>query len=144
MNETFRPDDTIAEIAAAYSLDCIDIARSNFDTALDGSDASVELVEQMLGRLHEQLPLAKPSPAQIGAFAKMFGSYVGEVFRLKHGGTWGIVRVGEEEVAGMQANDGGWCFWPWDRARKRITDGPENNMWHYYLSLRDRAGRKGP
>jgi hypothetical protein len=140
MNETFRADVTIAEIAEAYCLDCIDIARSSFETELDGSDASVELVEQMLGRLHEQLPAAKPSPEQIGAFAKMFGSYVGEVFRQKHGATWGIVRVGDEEAAGMQATHGGWCFWPWGRAHQRITAGPENNMWHYYVSLLERAG----
>ena len=138
MNETFRADDNIAQIAEAYCLDCIDIARSNFDTELDRSEASVALVEEMLGQLHAQLPAARPTPEQIGAFAKMFGSYVGEVFRLTHGATWGIVRVGEEEMAGMQAQHGGWCFWPWGRAHKRITEGPENNMWHYYQSLVER------
>jgi len=139
MNETFRADDNIAQIAEAYALDCIDVARSNFETELDGSDASVELVEQMLGRLHEQLPAAKPTPEQIGAFAKMFGSYVGEVYRRQHGATWGIVRIGEEELAGMQATTGGWCFWPWGRAHERITEGAANNMWHYYQSLLDRT-----
>jgi hypothetical protein len=144
-NETFRADDNIAAIAAAYCLDCLDIARSNFKTELDGSDASIELVEQMLGQLHDQLHVAKPSAEEIGAFAKMFGSYVGEVYRLRHGGDWGIVRLGDQEFPGMQSTaGGGWCFWPWGRAHKRITEGPENNMWHYYQAMIQRAGHQEP
>jgi hypothetical protein len=134
-SETFRRDDNLARIAAAYCLDCLDVARGNFNTELDGSEASIALVEQMLGQLHDQLDVAKPTEEQIGAFAKMFGSYVGEVFRLKHGAEWGIVRIGDKEFPGMQSSSGGTTFWPWERAYNRITDGPENSMWHYYLAL---------
>jgi hypothetical protein len=133
--ESFRPDDNIARIAAAYCLDCIDVARANFQMELDGSDASIQRVEQMLGQLHDQLPAAKPSQEQIGAFAKMFGSYVGEVFRLKHGAEWGIVRLGDKEFPGMRSAADGLQFWPWERAYNRIIDGAENNMWHYYAAL---------
>jgi hypothetical protein len=143
MNETFRSDDNIARIAAAYCLDCIDVARLNFDTELDGSEASIALVEQMLGRLHDQLQIARPSEAQIGAFAKMFGSYVGEIYRLKYGAEWGIVRVGEKDFPGMQASTNALRFWPWERAYNRIVDGPENNMWHYYLALLQQTGQAG-
>jgi hypothetical protein len=134
-HETFRADDNIAAIAAAYCLDCIDVARTNFQVNLDGSDASIELIEQMLGQLQDQLPAAGPSQEQIGAFAKMFGSYVGEVFRLKHGAEWGIVRLGEMEFPGMRSAANGLQFWPWERAYKRIVEGPENNIWHYYVAL---------
>ena len=134
-NETFRSDDNIAAIAAAYCLDCLDVAKANFNTSLDGSEASIALVEQMLGQLHDQLPVAKPTEEQIGAFAKMFGSYVGEVFRLQRGAEWGIVRVGDKEFPGMQSAADGRRFWPWERAYNRIADGPENNIWHYYLAL---------
>ena len=142
-SETFRSDDNLAAVAAAYCLDCLDVARLNFDTNLDGSEASIALVEQMLGRLHEQLQIARPTEAQIGAFAKMFGSYVGEVYRLKHGAEWGVVRVDDKEFPGMQAAANGLQFWPWERAYNRIVDGPENNMWHYYLALLAQTGQAG-
>jgi hypothetical protein len=137
--ESFRADDNIARIAAAYCLDCIDVAKANFQMELDGSDASIELVERMLGELHDQLPTAKPSEEQIGAFAKMFGSYVGEVFRLKHGAEWGIVRLGETEFPSMRSSADGLQFWPWERSYKRIIEGPENNIWHYYVALVERG-----
>lgn len=139
MNDTFRADDSIAAIAAAYCLDCIDVARANFEIELDGSEASIELVEQMLAQLHEQLPQAQPSPEQIGAFAKMFGSYVGEVYRIRHGATWGIARLGAEEFPAMRAAADGMQFWPWERAYKRITEGAESNIWLYYVALVDNA-----
>src|SRR5687768_3016535 len=134
-HESFRADDNIARIAAAYCLDCLDVARANFQMELDGSDTSIELVEQMLGQLHEQLPDAQPSEEQIGAFAKMFGSYLGEVYRLKHGAEWGIVRLGDEEYPGMRSAADGLLFWPWERAYKRLTEGTEENIWHYYVAL---------
>ena len=138
--DSFRADDNIARIAAAYCLDCLDVARANFQMELDGSDASIQLVEQMLAQLHEQLPDVQPSAEQIGAFAKMFGSYLGEVYRLKHGAEWGIVRLGAEEDPGMRCAADGLLFWPWERAYKRITEGPENNVWHYYVALVQRSG----
>ena len=113
-SETFRRDDNLAAVAAAYCLDCLDVAKANFNTELDGSEASIALVEQMLAQLHDQLSIAKPTEEQIGAFAKMFGSYVGEVFRLKHGAEWGIVRVGDKEFPGMQSSASGTQFWPWE------------------------------
>jgi hypothetical protein len=142
-SESFRPDHNIAAIAAAYCLDCIDVARSNFQMELDGTDASIELVEQMLGQLHDQLQAAKPSAEQIGAFAKMFGSYLGEVYRLKHGAEWGIVRLGDSEFPGMRSSADGLQFWPWERAYNRITEGPENNIWHYYVALVERGNDGG-
>jgi len=142
--ESFRADNNIAAIAAAYCLDCIDVARANFQMELDGSDASVELVEQMLAQLHDQLPAARPTQEQIGAFAKMSGSYVGEVFRLKHGAEWGIVRLGETEFPGMRSTADGLQFWPWERAYKRITEGAENNIWHYYVALVENSDGSAP
>lgn len=55
MKTTFKKDKQIAEIAAAYALDAVDIAKSNFDLTLDWSEESVEGVEALLTVLHEQM-----------------------------------------------------------------------------------------
>lgn len=68
------------------------------------------------------------------AFAKVFGSYVGEVYRRNHGGEWGIVTLGGERYPGMQTASRT-DFWPWGRAFDRITKGPEDDIAAYYSSL---------
>src|SRR5437868_6999233 len=98
----FQVDPKVAEIASAYSLDAVDAAAGNFGVTLDWSEESIQLVEQVLGRLHDDLDRARPPADAIWTFAKMFGSYVGEVLRRHHGGEWGIVRMGEQSFPGVR------------------------------------------
>jgi len=76
----------------------------------------------------------KPTEMQVMSFAKGFGSYIGEVYRRNHGATWGISSVGGQQTVGLSTR-GGVQFWPWARAFKRITLGPEENVSHYYSIL---------
>jgi hypothetical protein len=134
MAEAFQPDPRIAEIASAYALDAVDFASTNFGVTLDWSDGSVRQVEEMLGRLHDDMERAQPAEDAVWTFAKAFGSYVGEVLRQRHGGQWGMVHMGEQSFPGLERPGGRLC-WPWGRAHKRIVNGPEDNIWHYYQIL---------
>jgi hypothetical protein len=135
MSETFAPDPRIQQIAEAYAIDAVDFAKASFRLTLDGSDESVRHVETILARLHADLPTSKPSEEQIYSFAKLLGSYVGEVYRKNHGGAWGMVTMrGGESFPGMQSATHS-LFWPCGQAKNRIVDGPENNLWHYYQVL---------
>jgi hypothetical protein len=140
MADSFKADPKIAEIAAAYSLDSIDLAASNFGVKLDWSDSSVKKVEEILARLHDDMARSNPPEEAVWTFAKAFGSYVGEVLRKHHGGEWGLVNLNGQEFPGIQ-QDGERLCWPWGRAHKRIVNGPEDNIWHYYqLLLKPSAG----
>ena len=140
MADNFTEDNKIRQIAEAYASDAIDFARSNFKIKLDWSDGSVAHIETMLGLFHDQMAKAKPSEDQVLGFAKMFGSYVGEVFRRNHGATWGLVNLGEQTFPGLKADGTAGLFWPWGRAQNRITNGPEDNVWHYYQVLVQKHG----
>jgi len=142
---TFEPDDKVRQVAEAYAADAKDFARDHFGVTLDSSDESIECLETILDRFHRELPTAKPSEETVFRFAKMFGSYVGEVFRGNHGATWGIVTLGDESFPGLRAQTTGTLFWPWGRVENRLTSGAENNVWHYYQALVGKAsGRVGP
>src|SRR5262245_2193485 len=144
MAESFKADPKIAEIAAAYSLDAGDLAASNFGVKLDWSDSSVQKVEEILGRLHDDMARSNPPEEAVWTFAKAFGSYVGEVLRKHHGGEWGMVNLNGQSFPGIQ-QDGERLCWPWGRAHKRIVNGPEDSMWHYYqLLLKQNAGAQEP
>jgi hypothetical protein len=134
MSQTFVEDARVQQVAEAYSLDAVDFAKSSFRLDLDWSDSCVRHVETILDRLHRDVPNAAPSEDQIFGFAKMLGSYVGEVHRKNHGGRWGLVTLDGESFPGMR-DAGGRLFWPWGRAQNRIVEGPENNVWHYYQVL---------
>ena len=142
VRRSFEANATVAKMAAAYALDAIDVAQRNFGTALDGSEASVANVEQLLDTLQQSIPEQKPSKDVIWTFAKIFGSYVGEVFRKNYGGSWGFCadESGEKQYA-LEQN--GTIIWPHTRAYKRLVDGPENNVWHYYQVLARRPHAHG-
>lgn len=140
VNASFEPQPEIEELAKAYSLDAVDFAAQNFEIRLDFSEDSIRLVEQILGNLHDTMPQANPDEKRIWDFAKCFGSYVGEVYRKKHGGRWGTITHGGQEYPGIQG-PGETYFWPWARAYKRIVEGPEENVWHYYQVLIEPKGK---
>jgi hypothetical protein len=139
MAESFKADPKIGEMAAAYALDAVDMAASNFGLKLDWSDRSVQKVEEMLGRLHDDMAQSNPPEEAVWTFAKAFGSYVGEVLRKHHGGEWGMVSLNGQTFPGIQ-QDGERLCWPWGRAHRRILNGPEDNIWHYYQVLLKECG----
>ena len=132
---SFKPEEKIQQVAQAYALDAIDVAERNFNISLDWSDESVEQVESMLDELHQQISVAKPSQDQIQTFSKMFGSYIGEVYRKNHDGEWGLIESNGTHFPGMKTKKTGTTFWPWGRVLNRINNGSEDNVWHYYKVL---------
>jgi hypothetical protein len=130
---------------AAYATNGVEYCKSRFDLDLDYSESSVEFVEAALGALHEQIPrgfVSKifrrgPPPEVIDQLAKMLGGYVGEVMRRQWGGTW---KSGSGAFPGALVYTleipGKGDVWPHLKAGKRIVNGPEDNVWHYYQLLK--------
>ncbi len=132
---SFIPDEKIQKIAEAYALDACDFLRDHFRIMLDWSDASIQHIESALDTFHREMPKARPTEAQVMGFAKMFGSYIGEVYRKNHGAAWGVVEMNGQRFPGLKAESSDTTFWPWGRVRNRLVDGAENNVWHYYSEL---------
>ena len=132
---SFTPDEKIQQIAEAYALDACDFLKQHFGIALDWTDSSIEHIESITEMFHADLNKSKPSDEQVMGFAKMFGSYVGEVYRKNHGATWGWVEMDGHRFPGLKTAESGITFWPWGRAHNRLVDGGENNISHYYQEL---------
>lgn len=128
---------TVSDMMEAYALDAVDFAREHFHYDLDYSVESVDRVEQILARFHDELPtgLGKalrrgPSDEQIEQQAKVWGGYLGEVIRRRWGGTWTIPDDGPMANALCLAI-GDTFISPPGRAYKRIVNGPEDNVTDY-------------
>jgi hypothetical protein len=143
MNYTFEPDPELQELAGKQSLAAVGIAKKNFGVELDFSRESVERVEQVLGRLHDLADQQQPDEERVWLFAQLFGSYVGEVIRREHGGGWGMIESEGQRFPGFMFGSAPTTIWPWSRVHKRLVDGAENNVWHYFVSVTDDAERQG-
>jgi hypothetical protein len=132
---------TVGDMMEAYAVDAVDFAREHFHYELDYSVESIERVEQILARFHEELPtgLGKalrrgPSDEQIEQQAKVWGGYLGEVIRRRWGGTWTIPADGPMANA-LCLDIDGTLISPPGKAYKRIIDGPEDNVSYYVAVL---------
>jgi hypothetical protein len=110
----------------AYAQDAVEHARASSGVALDYSFGSLEDVENILEKLHRSLPPEpsgeRPTQKDIDTVSKMYGGYIGEVFRKVGGGEW-------QDDASLRKGD--LRIWPASKAYKRITNGSEDNVWVY-------------
>jgi hypothetical protein len=134
----------LAAAMQALALEAVEFARKHFDTDLDFSEASLEAAEAILGQLYDSLPMLDPRPStgQVWQMSKMWGGYVGEVIRRRWGGEWmpedppqagafATLRIGAVEIN------------PPARVYQRLTNGPPDNVWHYYQVLTGYLERQG-
>ncbi|MDQ1921899.1 hypothetical protein [Massilia pseudoviolaceinigra] len=132
----FVPDAAVQRAATAYAAQAVATARDQFGIKLDGTDASMVQLEAVLARAHTSYAAKSPRPSeeQVMAVARMYGSYLGEVVRVKHGGTWGMATLEGQTLPGMRTTSGA-NFWPWTHVSQRISKGAGNNVADYYKVL---------
>lgn len=135
---------TVNDMMVAYAQDAVDMAKANFGETLDYSESSVKTVEACLAKMHDAIPKGffgklfrrGPSADVILTVSKMFGGYVGEVFRKHHGGEWLLAPApGSDAPVITLQHSGVGSFWPPGKVHKRIVNGPDDNVWFYYRVL---------
>jgi hypothetical protein len=141
-------DATLAKMMEAYAEDAVDYARQHFHLTLDYTDDSVKVVEEMLDKLHRDLPRGwkrlfkrPPSEQVIATMANMYGGYVGEVFRRNHGGEWCAqdnVPGVDGPVIAVKVREGESWFLP-AKVYKRLMNGWEDNVAFFYQMIVDTA-----
>jgi hypothetical protein len=120
-------------------------AKKEFGVVLDYSPQSVERVEEILDKIHQQHTKKPIADKDIARRAYRFGIYIGEVIRKHHAGTWKIVtpenfdpmkyEITHKNKAGKAQGS-----FPVNWCGKRIYNGEEDNVWHKYLFLVEDAG----
>jgi hypothetical protein len=137
-----------AEVIAA-AQEAVDFAKQHFQLTLDYSDKSIQEVEGILARFHDDLPKSAfqrlfrpaPPPEKISQTVVMFGSYVGEVLhRRLSGSRWEQDTSGGRNV--LCLTDGERRVWPHTKVHKRIINGPEDNIWHYFTGVIEHWSQK--
>ena len=134
-----KREPTVGDMMAAFANDAVDHARSAAGISLDYSSESIRDVEVVLESIHASLNgglLGRlfgkgKSASYIDSMCKMYGGYVGEVFRRAGGGEW---EWDTDTVPGEKLiclRKGGMKVWPPTKVFKRLTAGPEDNVRDY-------------
>lgn len=133
---------TTEELIAYLAEEARDIAQNNYQTSLDYSPQSIQKVEEILGKLHQDYQ-RNPEIPGVKGIASAFGAYVGEAIRRANtGAKWerDHPKLGERTYplhwAGGESFPMAWCF-------QRITQGPEDNVWNKYLLLKEAFKAQG-
>ena len=133
LRTSITPDARLAGTIVAQSQLAIKTGKLQFGESLDFSSESLEQVERIMSALHKQVkegaPDRKLSDDQITELSKLWGIYVGEVIRRYYGGQWSLADgVPDLVLGGRNAS-------PLAKVRKRIVDGPMDNLKYYFTSI---------
>jgi hypothetical protein len=103
-------------------------AKAQHKVDLDFSSASIDRVEEMLGRIHEDHLKKALTEKELSLQSIRWGAYIGEMIKRVRTGRW--QRDSEKAGRGTipvvfdSENEAFPCSW----AYKRIADGPEDNI----------------
>ncbi|HWM87835.1 MAG TPA: hypothetical protein VNO33_18400 [Kofleriaceae bacterium] len=130
----FYFDAELDDSTQEWAGNAIGIAAEKFGAELDFTEASVEMLEHVLGQFHASLDEVQPDPESFQMVVSFFGSYLGEVYRRAHGGRWFLFRMGGEGVIGFRPTAGP-DVWPWWMVSLRIQCGEELDVRESYRTI---------
>ena len=106
-----------------------------FEIKLDYSERSLEEVERLLARFHDELTSANPG-SKLEEMSKIWGGYLGEVVRRRFGGEWSIDKYPAGDFLIVSLNVNGARLFPSMKVHKRLTEGSSENIWSFYQAVR--------
>ena len=133
LRTSITPDAKLAGTIVAQSQAAVRAGKLTYGESLDFGSESLEGVERIMSKLHKQYkegpPDQKLSEEQITELSKLWGIYVGEVIRRSYGGQWSLIDgVPDVTLGGKPAS-------PLAKVRKRLVDGPMDNLKYYFQSI---------
>jgi hypothetical protein len=134
LRTSMTSDAKLAGVLVAQSQIAVHAAKLKWAESIDFTPDSLEAVERVLGKMHNHYKFAAPgqgpSEEQIATTAKTWGIYIGEVIRRHYGGQWSL---GEDGVLALAIGET--QVFPVAKARKRIVDGPMENIRYYFSAM---------
>jgi len=117
-----------------YARAAVELARKEFKQKLDYSPDSIEALDEILVMVSE-------SPEMDVDFeSRLWGSYLGELLRLRYTGSWemtqypgGMVAVPSVEVRGSR-------LFPLLKVYRRLTVGEEDDLRAFFSMVTQRLG----
>lgn len=112
-----------------YAENCVDHAKILTSDILDYTPESLAIVDKMITK-----GWGGEAPALIDPMVVIFGSYVGETIRRKHGGKW--VHSEESGYALVEIDGRDFKAFPFNKVHKRFSEGEDDSVAFFYEALK--------
>jgi hypothetical protein len=131
LRKAMTPDARLAGWLVGQTQAAVRTAKMTFEESLDLSSESLDAIERIMSKLHTRTRQGPEAPGddEITEASKVWGVYVGEVLRRYYGGQWATTDgVVELKLSGITTD-------PIAKVRKRIVDGPMDNIRLYFGAI---------
>ena len=125
----------LGAMMAGYARAAAELARSEFQQKLDFSSDSIDALDEILVLVGESPEI------DLDFEARLWGSYLGEVLRLRYAGSWemtlypgGVAAVPAIDVRGSR-------LFPLMKVYRRLTMGREEDLRSFYTMVTERLGK---
>ena len=117
-----------------YAQGAVETAQRDFRQRLDNSPDSVDILDEILVMVGE-------SPERdLDYEVRLWGSYLGEIIRLRYAGSWEMTQYPGGTVAVPAVNVRGSRLFPLMKVYRRLTVGEEEDLGSFYAMVTERLG----
>jgi hypothetical protein len=118
-----------------YAQAAAEVGRSGYQRELDFSAESVELLDEILVLVGESPEL------DVEFESRLWGSYLGEVLRLRYAGSWEMETYPGGEAAVPAVHVRGSLLFPVMKVYRRLTMGEEEDLQSFFAMAAERLGK---
>jgi hypothetical protein len=117
-----------------YAQAAVEIAKSEYRQTLDFSPESVSVLDEVIILLSESIDI------DLDFESRLWGSYLGEVIRIRYAGTWDMTQYPGGQVAVPAVDVRGSRLFPLMKVFRRLTIGEEEDLPSFYHMVTQRLG----
>ena len=129
--------ESVTAMVEAYAQKAVK-AGADLSAQLDFSENSLMELETILDQLFRDMASAQPSSDELTEVCKIWGSYFGQVIRLRFGGDWSIETYPGKQFATLTLSINGNKLFPSMKIHRRLVQGASENIWSFYKMVKAR------
>jgi hypothetical protein len=125
---------TLGAMMEGYAQAAVETAKNEYRRKLDYSAESINVLDEIVVLLSE-------SPGiDLDFESRLWGSYLGEVLRVRYAGTWEMTQYPGGQVAVPAVDVRGSRLFPLMKVYRRLTIGDEEDLASFYRMVSERLG----
>lgn len=117
-----------------YAQAASEIAKDDYQRALDYSAESVNVLDEIVVLLSESPDI------DLDFESRLWGSYLGEVLRIRYAGSWEMTQYPGGQLAVPAVDVRGSRLFPLMKVYRRLTIGEEEDLGSFYSMVTERLG----
>jgi hypothetical protein len=117
-----------------YAQAAVETAKKEYRQTLDYSAESVSVLDEIIVLLSDSVEI------DLDFESRLWGSYLGEVIRLRYAGTWDMTQYPGGDLAVPAVDVRGSRLFPLMKVFRRLTIGEEEDLPSFYHMVTERLG----